>query len=85
MSFKCDQCGECCRHIGGIELYKELDDGSGVCKYLNGNLCSIYNERPILCRVDESYNLFFSNISIEEYYNANYKVCKLLKTTLKKK
>ncbi len=84
MSFKCNQCGECCRNIGGVELYKDLDNGNGVCKYLVGNLCSIYNERPILCRVDESYELFFKHIDKEDYYNANYAVCKLLKEKTEK-
>lgn len=78
--FKCDMCGECCRNIGVSLLYKELDDGNGVCKYLNGNLCSIYYNRPLLCRVDESYNAFFKNyISKEEYYRLNYELCDKLK------
>lgn len=56
--FECDKCGECCRNLNKSSLYDELHDGDGICKYLKGNICSIYDKRPILCRVDESYNIF---------------------------
>lgn len=79
--FKCDKCGECCRHLYKSELYRELDRGDGVCKYLVQNLCSIYDERPLLCRVDESYDAYFkSDMTKEEYYQLNYKGCKALKS-----
>ena len=45
--FKCDCCGNCCKNIAKSELYSDLDRGDGVCKYLIGNICSIYNERPL--------------------------------------
>ncbi|WP_368043288.1 YkgJ family cysteine cluster protein [uncultured Ruminococcus sp.] len=78
--FKCDRCGMCCRNIRKSELYKELDDGTGKCKYLNGNLCSIYNNRPTFCKVDECYDLYFKDIMTkEEYYEQNYKACNSLK------
>lgn len=78
--FKCDCCGECCRHLNYSELAKELDGGDGVCKYLDGNLCSIYSSRPLLCRVDESYDVYFSShISREEFYELNKKICISLK------
>lgn len=80
MMFNCSKCGECCTHLDMSELYKELDRGDGVCKYLEENICSIYNERPLLCRVDESYNAFFKNqYSKEEYYKKNYEMCNLLR------
>ena len=53
--FHCDKCGICCRSLRRSPLYRELDRGDGVCRYLDGNLCSIYATRPLLCRVDESY------------------------------
>ncbi|MGN0688654.1 MAG: YkgJ family cysteine cluster protein [Oscillospiraceae bacterium] len=83
--FKCDMCGECCRNVGLTELYRHLADETGACRYLNGNKCSIYAERPLLCRVDEGYELFFSDhISIEEYYRLNYEVCEILKANRRK-
>lgn len=81
--FKCDKCGLCCSHLLGSELYKELDRGDGVCKYLEGNLCSIYDRRPLLCRVDECYKRFFSSeMTREEYYKKNYEGCLKLKQLL---
>lgn len=84
MMFPCDKCGACCRNLHLSPLYAELDRGDGVCKYLSKNLCSIYESRPLLCRVDESYEKFFKEVmSIEEYYRINLDVCKKLKNTKK--
>ena len=81
MMFKCSQCGECCRHLDRSELYRELDRGDGVCRYLSGNLCSIYENRPLLCRIDESYDKYFSEIyTRDEYYRLNEQACKILQS-----
>lgn len=79
--FKCTCCGLCCRNISGIPLYQDLERGDGICKYLNEktNLCIIYKTRPLKCNVDEMYKVFFSEkMSIEEYYELNYRACKAL-------
>lgn len=82
--FNCDKCGQCCRNVGKSEIYRELDRGDGICKYLDGNLCSIYATRPLLCRVDEGYEAFFKNkMTKEEYYKMNYEACRMLKTKAK--
>lgn len=78
--FKCSCCGECCRNLNKSNLYKDLDRGDGTCRYLEGNLCTIYEKRPLICRIDESYEAFFKKqFSLEKYYELNYKVCNLLK------
>ena len=78
--FVCTMCGECCRNLDKSDIYKELNRGDGICKYLEGNMCTIYDNRPLLCRIDESYEyLFKDKISLDEYYNINYEVCKKLK------
>ena len=75
--FDCKQCGNCCRKLNRSGLYKELDRGDGVCKYLIENLCSVYDERPLLCRIDESYNEIFSEIyTKEEFYRLNEEACR---------
>lgn len=80
--FKCDRCGECCRNLNKSPIYNELHDGDGVCRYLRNNLCSIYETRPLLCRVDESYELFFKDkLSYDEYVQRNYSFCKEFKKT----
>lgn len=66
--FNCDMCGECCRNLDKSELYKELDRGDGVCIYLEGNLCGIYESRPLICRVDEAYDAFFSGVMTKHEY-----------------
>lgn len=83
--FTCDKCGECCRNLNKSPLYDDLHDGDGICRYLEGNLCSIYEERPLLCRVDESYYIYFKDkLSYEEYVQLNYKYCNELKKSRRK-
>lgn len=78
--FVCDQCGCCCRHVNLSPVYEGLDRGDGICKYLQGNLCSIYENRPLVCRVDESYDaLFCHSMTREEYERFNYEACEKLK------
>ena len=78
--FKCDRCGCCCRNLDKNPLYAQLDRGDGVCVYLEGDLCGIYNDRPLICRIDDCYDRFFSSVmSKEEYYRVNREACKKLK------
>ena len=78
--FMCNQCGECCRHLDQSTVYAGLNRGDGVCRYLRGNICSIYKERPLLCRVDECYEVYFKNqYNYEEYKKLNYEACNILK------
>jgi len=78
--FDCNKCGKCCRNLKNNIIYSYLDRGDGVCKYLEDNLCSVYNDRPILCRVDDCYNLFFKDIyTKEEFYRLNKNICNNLK------
>ena len=82
MSFFCDKCGLCCRNISNVKEFQEFNRGDGVCKYLdeNTNLCKIYENRPLICRVDEMYNKYFYQFyTKEQYYELNYNVCKKLK------
>lgn len=74
--FPCEKCGACCRNIKKSELYASLNRGDGVCRYLKDNLCSIYEIRPLLCRIDESYERFFKEkYTREEYYRLNLEIC----------
>ena len=51
-----------------------------MCKYLSGNLCSIYENRPLICRIDDCYDIYFSSLmTLEEYYKLNTQMCKQLK------
>jgi Fe-S-cluster containining protein len=79
MKFVCNQCGCCCRHLNRSEIYNDLNRGDGVCIYLQGNLCSIYETRPLKCRVDACYDhFFFDKMSREQFYKINKQACALL-------
>lgn len=70
--FHCTCCGLCCRVVGRIS--KELDRGDLVCKYLNEdtNLCDIYEERPIFCRIIEGKP---EGITMKDWLKLNYEGC----------
>lgn len=58
----CSQCGLCCKKLNRLNLpeqYKYLDNGEGVCKYLKGKLCTIYNHRPDICNSKKMYELLY--------------------------
>lgn len=76
--FKCKRCGSCCRMAGSVPALKSICLPNGCCKYLNleNNLCSIYKNRPLQCRVDDFYWQKISHImSIEEFYALNKIYC----------
>ena len=78
--FFCDKCGECCRHIHLIEELRTYDRGDGQCRYLTGNLCSIYETRPDICNVEKMFQKKFSGLmSREEYIRLNHEGCKQIK------
>lgn len=78
--FKCDKCGLCCKNLTGNALYADLDNGNGVCKYLTGNLCSIYETRPIKCNIEKFYEQYLKNVmSKQDYDNLNKNSCQQLK------
>lgn len=84
MKFVCKKCGMCCRNLHLNDLYKDLHEGDGICKYLDEqtNLCTIYENRPLLCNVDKAYEVYFKDTySKEEYYKLNMRSCDYLGKT----
>jgi Fe-S-cluster containining protein len=77
MDYPCSSCGLCCQHVGDIPQLQELSGKEGACIHLSeSNECSIYNERPLLCRIDEAYNSgLFSEYTLKEFYKFNASVC----------
>lgn len=74
-------------NLKSSDLYKDLDRGDGVCMYFDSTakLCTIYENLPLKCNIDQFYEHFFKNtISKEEYYQLNYNSCKQLKQKEKK-
>lgn len=81
--FKCDCCGLCCMHVESSPFYRDLDRGDGICRYFNDQLklCNIYENRPLRCNIDATYELYFKDkMTREEYYKFNYDACEKLKT-----
>ena len=68
-------------------MYQDLDRGDGVCKYfdVSTKLCTIYKERPLKCRVEEGYDVYFKDIPYTEYLEQTYAGCVLLQDKLKEK
>lgn len=78
--FSCDCCSECCRHIDEVPYLLGFDRGDGVCKFLNtDNKCSIYKIRPNVCNGQYVYEHYFSNMSVKEFHQFIYGLCKELK------
>lgn len=78
--FECDKCGKCCRNLQSSPIYKDLHNGNGICRYLDGNICSIYEDRPLFCRIDACYELFYKDtLGYNEYLQLNYECCNRLK------
>jgi len=82
VNFVCEKCGMCCKTLQHISDLSKFDRGDGVCIYLKDNLCSIYENRPLLCNVSEMYNNFFkTSMSAEEFIFVNKQACKQINLT----
>ncbi len=82
-TFPCSKCGLCCQHVHLAEETRFLDRGDGTCRYYDATSrqCSIYNERPGICRVHQQYEQrYVQQYSWEEFVAVNLQVCTLLQT-----
>ena len=77
--FKCTRCGLCCQHISHV--LPEFDtDGTGVCCHYDPEtkLCRIYESRPLICRVKETWQQGYTGMGWNEWCELNYAACKKL-------
>ena len=83
MSFPCTGCGCCCKVIDWADDIIVRDDPThpyyfpythkeGVCEMLIDNKCSVYESRPIICRIEDSMPKGCDKIA---YYNKNIEAC----------
>ena len=82
MKFVCDKCGLCCSHLKDFgDAYASLDRGDGVCINFDSktNTCTIYQDRPLICRVEEGYKAFFTGVSYKTYIKQTIRGCEILK------
>lgn len=79
-SINCEGCpAPCCRHIDLVVGMEEFNRGDGVCKNLTvDNNCSIYNERPDICRSSVVKEVMFKEMSDESYRKLVDKYCNIL-------
>ncbi|TXH75941.1 MAG: YkgJ family cysteine cluster protein [Thiothrix sp.] len=81
-TFPCDRCGACCRNVHLAKETQALDRGDGACQYYDATSkqCSIYAERPSICRVDEQYVTNYQVLMTwDEFVEVNLQACKQLK------
>ena len=79
--FPCSGCGLCCQNIKNINELKEYDLGNGICMHFDSktNSCNIYDERPIICRVDKMFELKYNKqFNKDDFYIVNANVCNSL-------
>lgn len=61
---------------------KKLDLGNGVCKYFNtiDNFCTIYKNRPDICRIDRMFENKYQQHFLTKniFYKENARVCNWL-------
>ena len=77
--FQCEKCGCCCQRVGEVFFARSMALPDGTCKHFDKdtNLCRIYNERPIICRVDDFYDKYLSDkMSREAFYRENKEACR---------
>ncbi|WP_394682227.1 YkgJ family cysteine cluster protein [uncultured Comamonas sp.] len=82
--FPCTQCGLCCQHVHLSHATQFLDSGDGTCRHYDSlsKGCSIYAERPDICRVDRQYVLHYvQQYSWKEFVDLNLQVCRHLQST----
>lgn len=80
-SFPCNQCGLCCQRVRESDETRYLDRGDGTCKHYDAaqHGCSIYDQRPDICRVDRQYTQRFAqHYSWTEFVALNSAVCDAL-------
>lgn len=81
-AFPCDRCGACCQQVDRASETEFLDRGDGICRHYDEaqKLCSNYESRPDICRVDQQ---FFSNyrrlMDWSEFVRINLAACEVLK------
>jgi Fe-S-cluster containining protein len=51
-----------------VKDFPEPIDSDGVCVHLKDNRCSIYETRPLICRVDDYYEVVKDEFKSKDHY-----------------
>lgn len=79
--FPCTACGKCCKNVALSSETTFLDRGDSICKNFNEdtNLCNIYSQRPLVCRVEDYYDTFLSDkYNWDDFVEINLIICENL-------
>jgi Fe-S-cluster containining protein len=62
--------------LHNIPVLSDNDQGNGVCRYLENNLCSIYENRPFVCNAEKMFETYFKQEMTKDYFiQANLDAC----------
>jgi Fe-S-cluster containining protein len=62
--------------VTSIDGFSDFDGGGGVCRHLKGNLCAIYETRPLFCDSERVYATFFKDSMTEsEFIEKTLELC----------
>ena len=82
-AFPCSQCGLCCQHVDQAAETQLLDRGDGICRHydVSSKACTIYAQRPDICRVEQYYDTHYAHLyQWDEFVAINLDVCAALAT-----
>ncbi len=91
MKYNCEACGKCCENVGvmldspqNIPRLEEVVNAfpyeanpDGSCPMLVDGRCSVYEDRPLICRVEELG--VWLGVNEKDWYELNKKSCKILR------
>jgi Fe-S-cluster containining protein len=78
MKFPCNSCGACCRTLPASF---ELNRGDGVCRHYDDatRLCTVYESRPLVCRIDGYHEARLQGqLDVRIHYAIQAMTCSLL-------
>lgn len=76
--FPCERCGACCRNVDKAEETRFLDRGDGSCRHYDDQfkICSIYESRPAICRVEHQFVIHYHHfMDWPEFIRLNMAAC----------
>ena len=79
--FPCERCGACCRNVDKAQETSFLDRGDGACRHYDDRLklCSIYESRPDICRVDLQFAINYRQLmDWSSFVRLNLDACEAL-------
>lgn len=64
--------------IIGIANFPFKCDETGKCEMLgDGNICKVYDNRPLICNVEKLYEKYYKNeMSKQNFFDINEQICK---------